>query len=131
MTLTQKRIAVSGPSTRMTVAEYLAATPPAARKALRQLRATIRKAVPGTTERIAYGVPVFELDGKYLLYIAAFKAHVSVYPVTKGILAKHGTAIAKYRSGKGTLRFPLGKPLPLALVGRLAKVRVQERRAAR
>jgi uncharacterized protein YdhG (YjbR/CyaY superfamily) len=111
------------------VATYIAATPPKARKALRAMRAAIRTAVPGLTERIAYGVPVFELDGKYLLYIAAFTKHVSVYPVTPGIVAKHGSAIAKFRSGKGTLRFPLDKPVPVALIGRLARTRLEERRA--
>lgn len=112
----------------MTVSDYIAEKPPAARKALKLLRATIRNAAPGITERISYRIPVFELDGKYLLYIAAFKEHVSVYPVTKGMIAKYGKAIAKYRHGKGTLRFALGEPIPVALVGRLAKVRIQERR---
>ena len=115
----------------MTVVDYIAAAPPAARKQLRAIRATIRKSAPGITERISYRIPVFELDGKYLLYMAAFREHVSVYPVTKGIVAKHGAAIAKYRKGKGTLRFSLDKPVPLGLIGKLAKVRIQERRAAR
>ena len=115
----------------MTVAEYIAAAPPAARKQLRAIRATIRKAVPGVTERISYRIPVFELEGKYLLYMAAFREHVGVYPNTKGMLAKHGRTIAKYRRGKGTMRFSLDEPLPLSLIGKLAKVRVAERRAAR
>jgi uncharacterized protein YdhG (YjbR/CyaY superfamily) len=115
----------------MTVAEYIAAAPPPARKQLRAIRATIRKAAPGITERISYRIPVFELDGRFLLYMAAFKEHVGVYPVTKGMVAKHGAAIAKYRKGKGTLRFSLDEPVPLALIGKLAKVRIGERRAAR
>jgi uncharacterized protein YdhG (YjbR/CyaY superfamily) len=111
-----------------TVADYIAEAPPKARKALRQLRTAIKAAAPGITERISYRIPVFELDGRYLLYIAAFKEHVSVYPVTAGIVARHGTAVAPYRAGKGTLRFPLDMPVPVALVAKLAKVRVQERR---
>lgn len=111
-----------------TVADYIADAPPKARKALKQLRTAIRAAAPGITERISYRIPVFELDGRYILYIAAFKAHVSVYPVTRGMVAKHGKAIAPYRAGKGTLRFPLDAPMPVALVAKLAKVRVQERR---
>jgi uncharacterized protein YdhG (YjbR/CyaY superfamily) len=113
-----------------TVADYIAKAPPQARKALKQLRAAIRAAAPGITERISYRIPTFELDGRYLLYIAAFKEHVSVYPVTAGMLAKHGDRIARYRAGKGTLRFPLDARIPVGLVAKLAKVRVQERRAA-
>lgn len=113
-----------------TVAAYIARTPPLARKALKQLRAAIKAAAPGITERISYRIPTFDLDGRYLLYIAAFKEHVSVYPVTGGMLARYRKAIAPYRAGKGTLRFPLDAPIPADLVTRLAKVRVRERRAA-
>lgn len=113
-----------------TVADYLAKTPPVARRALRQLRAAIKAAAPGITERISYRIPTFELDGRYLLYIAAFKEHVSVYPVTSGMVARYGKAIAPYRTGRGTLRFSLDAPIPTGLVAKLAKVRVQERRAS-
>jgi uncharacterized protein YdhG (YjbR/CyaY superfamily) len=103
-------------------------TPPVARRALKQLRTAIKAAAPGITERISYRIPTFELDGQYLLYMAAFKEHVSVYPVTSGMLARYGKAIAPYRAGKGTLRFPLNAPIPTDLVAKLAKVRVRERR---
>ncbi len=113
------------------VSDYIAKAPPGARKALRQLRRAIRAAAPGITERISYRMPTFDLDGRYLLYIAAFKAHVSVYPVTAGMVKKHGAAIAPYRAGKGTLRFPLSDPIPVGLVTKLAKERVQERRRSK
>ena len=113
-----------------TVSAYIAAAPPAARKALKQMRAAIKAAAPGMTERISYRIPTFDLDGKYVLYIAAFRQHVSVYPVTAAMKAKYGDAIAPYRSGKGTLRFSLQSPLPLSLIQRLARLRVQERRQA-
>jgi uncharacterized protein YdhG (YjbR/CyaY superfamily) len=113
-----------------TVADYIAKTPPAARRALKQLRAAIKAAAPGITERISYRIPTFELDGRYLLYIAAFKDHVGVYPVTSGMLARYSKAIAPYRAGKGTLRFPLDAPIPIDLVAKLAKVRVWERRSS-
>jgi len=112
----------------MSVSDYIANAPPKARTALRQLRRAIRAAAPGITERISYRMPTFDLDGRYLLYIAAHTAHVSVYPVTAGMVAKYAKAIAPYRAGKGTLRFALGEPIPVALITRLAKVRVQERR---
>jgi uncharacterized protein YdhG (YjbR/CyaY superfamily) len=114
-----------------TVADYIAKTPPVARRALKQLRTAIKAAAPGITERISYRIPTFELDGRYLLYIAAFKEHVSVYPVTSAMLARYGKAIAPYRAGKGTLRFPLDAPIPTGLVAKLAKVRVRERRAGK
>jgi uncharacterized protein YdhG (YjbR/CyaY superfamily) len=114
----------------VTVSDYIAATPSSARKALKQLRAAIKSVAPGITERISYRIPVFELDGGYLLYIAAFTNHVSVYPVTSGMVAKHGKAIAPFRHGKGTLRFTLDEPIPIGLVKKLAKVRLQERRKA-
>ena len=112
-----------------TVADYIAETPPVTRRALKQLRTAIKAAAPGITERISYRIPTFELDGRYLLYIAAFKEHVSVYPVTSGMLARYSKAIVPYRAGKGTLRFPLDAPVPTDLVAKLAKVRVRERRA--
>ena len=112
-----------------TVADYIAQAPPVARRALQQLRRAIKAAAPGITERISYRIPTFELDGRYLLYIAAFQEHVSVYPVTAGMVARHGKAIARYRAGKGTLRFSLAAPIPISLVAKLAKSRVQERRA--
>jgi uncharacterized protein YdhG (YjbR/CyaY superfamily) len=111
-----------------TVADYIAKTPPVARRALQQLRTAIKAAAPGITERISYRIPTFELDGRYLLYIAAFKEHVSVYPVTSGMLARYGKAIAPYRAGKGTLRFSLKGPIPTDLVAKLAMVRVREGR---
>src|SRR5688500_12737081 len=111
-----------------TVARYIADTPPTARRALKAIRTAIKSVAPGMTERISYRIPTFELDGQYLLYMAAFKEHVSVYPVTSGMLARYGKAIAPYRAGKGTLRFPLNAPIPTDLVAKLAKVRVRERR---
>jgi uncharacterized protein YdhG (YjbR/CyaY superfamily) len=117
--------------TASTVSEYIDATPPQARRALRQIRSAIRKAAPDITERISYRIPTFDIDGKYLLYMAAFNEHVSVYPATASMMAKYGAQLQRYRSGAGTLRFSLDEPLPLALITKLAKLRIQERRAAK
>ena len=114
-----------------TVSAYIASAPPSARRRLRQIRAAIRKAAPGIKERISYRIPTFDLDGKYLLYMAAFKDHVSIYPATASMMAKYGKQLTPYRSGAGTLRFELSERLPLGLITKLAKLRVQERRAAR
>ena len=115
----------------MTVAAYIAGAPDKQRKALKQLRAAIRRAVPGVTERISYRIPVFELDGKYLLYIAQFREHVSVYPVTSEMTRKYGKQIERFRHGRGTLRFGLDEKLPIALIEKLARVRVKERAVTR
>ncbi|MDH4044167.1 MAG: DUF1801 domain-containing protein [Gemmatimonadota bacterium] len=117
-------------TTAATVSDYIAEAPPQTRKALQQLRRAIKAAAPGITERISYRIPTFDLDGRYLLYIAGFKQHVSVYPVTAGMVAECGALIAPFRAGKGTLRFALDEPIPVRLVTRLAKVRVRERRDA-
>ncbi|MBM3779059.1 MAG: DUF1801 domain-containing protein [Acidimicrobiia bacterium] len=71
-------------ATTTTVARYIAGAEPVARRALRQLHAAIRQAAPDITERISDRIPTFDLNGQYLLYIAAFRDHVSVYPVSRG-----------------------------------------------
>ena len=111
-----------------TVSTYIAKAPPRTRKALKALRAAIKNVAPGITERISYGIPTFDFEGRYLLYIAGFGDHVSVYPVTSGMIARYGKTIAPFRSGKGTLRFPLDQPIPIELVVKLARVRLAERR---
>jgi uncharacterized protein YdhG (YjbR/CyaY superfamily) len=113
-----------------TVASYIASQPPPARTALKEMRAIIRGAAAGVTERISYRIPTFDLDGERLLYIAGVKEHVGLYPVTKGMVAKHGKEIAKYRAGKGTLRFPLDEKLPTTFIRKLARARVAEMRGA-
>jgi uncharacterized protein YdhG (YjbR/CyaY superfamily) len=97
---------------------------------LKQIRAAIKKATPGITERLSYRIPTFDLDGEYLLYMAAFKNHISVYPATKSMMQRYGDQLRPHRSGAGTLRFALGERLPLGLITKIAKLRVQERRAA-
>jgi len=114
-----------------TVSDYIAAAPANTRKHLRQIRQVIRRTVPGVTERISYRIPTFDLDGKYLLYMAAFKNHVGVYPVTSGMKAKYAKTLEPYRSGAATLRFAPDRPLPLGLIAKVAKQRVLERRAAK
>lgn len=113
-----------------TVSEYIASTPPKARKLLQQIRRAIKKAAPEISERISYRIARFDLDGKYLLYMAAFKDHVSIYPATASMMAKYGEQLKPFRSGAGTLRFELDARLPLGLITKVARLRVQERRAA-
>jgi len=108
------------------VDEYIAGFPPKVRTVLRRIRVTVRKAAPAAEEKISYRMPSFRLDGT-LLYFAAFKNHIGLYPPVRGD-AKLVKAAATYAGEKGNLRFPLDKPIPYALIRRIVQARVRERR---
>lgn len=114
----------------MTVAEYIAGHPPAVRKRLAALRALIRKAAPGAEEKISYGIPAYMLDGR-LIYFAAHKEHIGIYPVTAALKRELGEALKPWLSttAKSTLRLPNDRPLPLALLAKVVKIRVKENRS--
>lgn len=108
------------------VQAYIAAAAPETRRKLKEIRALVKATAPHVTERISYGIPTFDLKGKYLVYMAAFKEHVSIYPAT-GPAARELKELAPYRAGKGTLRFPLDRPLPKGVIRKFVRVRVAER----
>jgi uncharacterized protein YdhG (YjbR/CyaY superfamily) len=101
---------------------YIAAAPKAAQPLLRQLRDLIRSAAPKAEERISYGMPYYRYHG-HLVYFSIFKNHIGVYP--GGYADKH-PEMKKYMTSKGTYRFPLDQPLPVALIRRFVKTRVSE-----
>ncbi len=101
--------------------EYIATFPDDMQKILQELRSTIKSAAPEAEEKISYGMPTFMLNGKYLIYFAGWKNHISVYPVPTGS-DEFNRKIAPYIAGKGTLKFPLDKPLPLDLVTEMVKL---------
>jgi uncharacterized protein YdhG (YjbR/CyaY superfamily) len=105
--------------------EYIAGFPLDTQEILEQIRVTIRKVVPEAEETISYGIPTFNLNGTYLIYFAAYKKHIGIYPVP-GAIEEVDKDFASYKtSGKGTIQFPLNKPMPLNLITKLVKLRVK------
>jgi uncharacterized protein YdhG (YjbR/CyaY superfamily) len=111
-------------STVTTIDEYIDGFPADIQSRLRKLRATIRRAAPMATERIAYRMPTFQLDGN-LVHFAAFERHIGFYPAPSGITAFRD-ALSKYKSAKGSVQFPHDEPLPLGVVAKIVEFRVGE-----
>jgi len=105
------------------VDEYIAACPVETHEGLQAIRAEVKKIAPEAKEKISYQIAAFELNGKNLLAFAGWKKHVSIYPIPAGDEA-FNEEISKYADGKGTVKFPLGKPMPIKLVHQIVKNRV-------
>ena len=104
--------------------EYITAFPSETQKILEQVRATIKAAAPDAQEKISYQIPTFFLNGN-LVHFAAFKNHIGLYPAPSGIEA-FKEELSVYEGGKGTIRFPLDKPVPYALISKIVKFRVRQ-----
>lgn len=104
--------------------EYIAGFPQDVQKILEEIRMKIRKAAPQAEETIKYRMPTFTLEGN-LVHFAAFKNHIGFYPIPTGIEA-FKKELSQYKGGKGSVQFPLDKPIPLDLISRIVKFRVKE-----
>ena len=108
-----------------TIDEYIQAFPENVRDILEKMRQAIREAAPDATEAIAYRMPTFKLNGKNLVHFAGFSHHIGFYPVPSGIEA-FKDELAPYKQGKGSVQFPLDKPVPFELVKKIVRFRVAE-----
>lgn len=109
-----------------TIDEYLATVSDEQRVALEKIRKTIRAAVPKAEECIDYGVAAFRWNGKALAGFGAAAKHCSYYPMSGSIVAAHQAELANFKTTKGSVQFPPGKPLAAALIRRLLKARMSE-----
>lgn len=108
-----------------TIDEYIKTFPKNVQNILENMRQIIRETEPEAVETISYQMPTFKLNGKNLVHFAAFKEHIGFYPTPSGI-DSFEKELAPYRTGKGTLQFPLDKPIPFNLVKRVVITRVKE-----
>lgn len=114
-------------ATPTTVEDYLAALPVERRAAVEELRQTIKAAVPEATETIAYQMPAFRSHrGQFLVSYAAYKNHYSLFPASGAVVEALGEELTPYLAGRGTIRFPAGRPIPAATVTKIVKVRFAE-----
>ncbi len=107
-----------------TIDEYIKTFPLDVQKVLEKIRQTIRKAAPDAEETISYAIPAFTLNG-YLVYFAAFKNHIGFFPTSSGIAA-FKKELSEYKTSRGTVQFPLDKPIPYDLVRRITLFRKKE-----
>lgn len=109
-----------------TVEEYLAGIPDDRRAVMEELRAVIKAAAPHATETIAYNMPAYRIDRRFLVSIEAYKSHYSLFPASEAVRKELGDQLGPFFSGKGTIRFPAGQPIPTDLVRRVVELRVKE-----
>ncbi len=108
------------------VDEYMSQLPDDRRGVMEQIRSTIRTAAADATEAIAYNMPAFRVNGRFLVSYEAYKRHYSLFAWSDEMLAELGDALRPYAVGKGTIRFPADEPVPLGLVTRIVQIRLRE-----
>jgi uncharacterized protein YdhG (YjbR/CyaY superfamily) len=118
----------SGSTSPTTIDEYIASFPADVQAILQKIRATIQKAAPGAEEKINYGVPTFTLNGRNLVHFGAAKKHIGFYPTPTAIEA-FKDELSAYEGAKGSVQFPLDKPVPVQLITKMVKFNVKENQA--
>jgi uncharacterized protein YdhG (YjbR/CyaY superfamily) len=114
---------------RAQIREYIAALPPEARRGLKKLQAAIRAAAPGAEDGFSYRIPCIRIDGKPLVWYAAFTNHVSMYPIGAAIKRALAADLDGYEGSTGTIKFPFGRLPSEAVVRKIVKARIAEFRA--
>lgn len=109
-----------------TVDAYMAALPGLVRGPLEELRATIRSTAPEAAEVIAYDMPAYRLNGKFVVSFSAFKNHFSLFPASGAVMAVHGDVLRPHLAGKATLRFDAAKPIPVEVIEDSVRIRLAE-----
>jgi len=104
---------------------YITSFPPDIQMLLDDVRSTIKKAAPGATEGISYGIAAYYYKGKPVLYFGGFKKHIGLYATPEAQL-EFKEELSDYKQGKGSVKFPFGKPLPLPLITRIVKFKMQQ-----
>lgn len=104
---------------------YIASFPEKTQEILREVRSIIKKTAPDASEGIWYGMPGYKLNGRPLVYFAAFQNHIGFYPTDSGI-RKFLPLLSAYKHSKGAVQFPINKPLPFDLILKITKFRVKE-----
>jgi uncharacterized protein YdhG (YjbR/CyaY superfamily) len=118
-----KRLAPAG------IDEYIAHCPRPVQMKLQQIRKAVHQAAPDASEKISYQMPCFYLHGN-LVYFAAFAEHIGFYPGSSTIVfSAFREELSNYKTGKGSIRFPMGEPLPIPLIKRIVRHRANENRA--
>jgi uncharacterized protein YdhG (YjbR/CyaY superfamily) len=110
---------------------YLADQSSDVRVVLEKIRRAVKATAPAATEKISYGIPTFDLDRHRLVYYAAFRNHCSFFPASTAVMREFANELADFEVSKGTIRFTVDHPIPIPLVKRIVKARIQEERARR
>lgn len=105
--------------------EYIAEFPKAVQEVLEQIRSVIKQTAPEAQESISYGMPAYKLNGKPLVYFAGYKNHIGFYATPTGH-SEFAKELSKYKQGKGSVQFPLDKPIPFDLIAKIVRFRVAE-----
>ncbi|MFA6908328.1 MAG: DUF1801 domain-containing protein [Patescibacteria group bacterium] len=113
-------------TTLKTIDQYIKSYPLPIQRILKKVRQAVRKAAPGATEGLSYGMPVYKLNGKYVVYFAAHTHHIGFYPTPSGTQA-FKKELSKYKSGKGSAQFQYNEPIPYGLIAKIVRFRVKER----